>query len=262
MLKKITNKIKSIFSNNKLFPENEELLKLFMNNSKCYILGSSPTINQLNLHNLEENSTKISMGNFYEHPDIEIINPDVHIFAASHPPITEKVLFNWWTRCDKVLPKSTPVLVEKRDKIIAEKVFIDRIVYSYSYGGVFPIDFTKKIISPWSVTIIGLQLALYCKFKNVFLLGVNHDWRFKEKYSHFYSHNKPSLEYYLNENGVKIAYDDVKMNLPKEKLYRAYELFQQYEAIKREALKTNMKIFNADKYSFFDVFEKIYINKL
>lgn len=254
MLKKITNKIKSIFSNNKLFPENEELLKLFMNNSKCYILGSSPTINQLNLHNLEENSTKISMGNFYEHPDIEIINPDVHIFAASHKPITEKVLTDWWGRCNDILPKNTSLLIERRDREVAEKVFVNRVIFYYAYGGNFPIDFTKKIISPYSVTIVALQLAIYSKVKEINLVGINHDWQCVKPYGHFFDHSKPCLEYYLKKENITINYEVQKQPFPKERLYKEYELYQQYEALLLEAEKNNAKIYNSDKYSDFDVF--------
>lgn len=256
ILKKITNKIKSIFSNNKLFPENEELLELFKNKSKCYILGSSQTINQLDLTKLEEDSMKISMGNFYEHPDIGIIKPCIHIFAASHAPITEKVLTDWWVRCNEILPRNTSLLIEKRDRKVAEKVFVDRKVYYYSYGGDFPIDFTKKIISPFSVTQIGLQVAIYAKIKEVLLFGVNHDWQHLKPYTHFYSHDKPSLEFYLHREKIIIEYEDRTKPLPKERLYGVYNQFKVYEMLNDFAKKQNVHIYNSDPLSTFDVFEK------
>ncbi len=257
--KKIKNKIKSYFIKPYANAKNKELLKLFNKHRTCYILGSSPSINKLNLLNLDKNAIKITMGNFYEHPDIEIINPSIHVFAASHPPITEKVLTDWWVRCNQILPKKIPVLVERRDEIIAKKTFINREVYTYAYGGSFPIDFTKQIISPWSVTIVALQLAIYIKIKTIFLLGIDHDWQCIKPYRHFYLHSEPSLEYYLNKEDIKISYEEVGENLPKEKLYNAYRLYQQYESIKQETLEQNIKIYNADRYSNFDVFEKHFI---
>ncbi|WP_343330116.1 hypothetical protein [Polaribacter staleyi] len=254
MLRKLINKIIFFIKKPKQFPENEVLIELFSSFSKCYILGSSPTINQFDLTKLEEDSMKISMGNFYEHPDIEIIKPTIHLFAASHPPITEKVLTDWWVRCNEILPKNTLLLIERRDREVAKKVFVDRKVYYYSYGGGLPIDFTKKIISPWSVTIVALQLAIYSKVKEINLLGINHDWQCVKPYGHFYDHSKPCLEYYLKKENITINYEVQKQPFPKERLYREYELYQQYETLLLEAKKNNANIYNSDKYSDFDVF--------
>ena len=186
LFKKIKNKIKSYFIKPYSNGKNKELLEIFKDYNTCYILGSSPSINKMNLTNLGENVMKISMGNFYEHSDIEKIKPSIHIFAASHSPITEKVLFNWWTRCQEILPKEIPILVEEKDKITAKNIFVGRTIYSYSYGGSLPIDFTKKIISAGSVAQIALQLAIYLKFNEINLIGINHDWQRLSAYKHFY----------------------------------------------------------------------------
>lgn len=254
LLKKIKNKIQSGFTSDILFPENKKLITMFSDYKNAIILGSSPSINQLDLKGFSDDFV-ITMGNFYEHPEINQINPKVHIFAASHPPITEKVLTDWWMRCHKILPKTTILLIEKRDKKLADRVFIGRQIFYYSYGGNFPIDFTKSIMSPWSVTMVALQLAIYCKNKNISILGIDHDWQNISNYEHFYSHDKPCLEYYLIENEIDFKYPESLKRLPKEKLYKEYELYQQYEKLKKEAEKESLKITNADPFSHFDVFE-------
>ncbi|NQY29498.1 MAG: hypothetical protein HRT69_08500 [Flavobacteriaceae bacterium] len=257
LLQKIKTKIKSFITNSYSNKGNKELLTLFSHFSDCIILGSSPSINELELTNLSKNTMVITMGNFYEHPAINAIKPSIHVFAASHPPITEKVLVNWWSRCNEVLPLGTPVLVEKRDKEIATRVFAERKVFTYSYGGDFPIDFTKPIISPWSVTIVGLQLAIYVKVPEIYLMGINHDWQCIKPYLHFYNHNAPSLEYYLKNEGVEISYEKQQQPFPKERLYREYELYQQYETLKLYAEKRHQKIYNGDENSDFDVFKHV-----
>lgn len=161
---------------------------------------------------------------------------------------------DWWSRCNQVLPKETILLIEKRDKKIADKIFIGRKVYIYSYGGKLPVDFTKKILSPWSVTIVALQLAIYCRIREVKLIGINHDWQCIKPYIHFYDHQKPSLEYYLKNEGIKISYQEQKQPFPKERLYREYELYQQYELLKNEGNKLGIQIVNSDPFSDFDVF--------
>lgn len=237
-------------------PKNKQLQEKFGDLKKCYILGSSPSINKFDLTKLDKGSMIISMGNFYEHEEIEKIQPSIHIFAASHPPITTKVLTDWWLRCEERLPKGTPVLVSEKDREVAINVFKNREVFTYAYGGGFPIDFTKTIIAPWSVSVLALQLGVYCKIDSIGLLGIDHDWQCIKPYRHFYDHSKPSLEYYLNNEGIKISYEEQKQPFPKERLYREYELYQQYESLKLYAEKNGMFIYNGDVYSNFDVFEK------
>jgi hypothetical protein len=238
----------------KKYQRNVELESLFSHSKQVVILGSSSSINKLDVTQFSEDFV-ITVGNFYEHPQIEKIRPNVHIFAASHPPIKKEVLIEWWKRCNDLLPKETLLLVEKRDKEIADKVFTNNKVYYYSYGGGLPVDFTKPIISPWSVTIVALQLAIYCKIPTIGFVGVNHDWQCIKPYAHFYNYDKPSLEFYLKKGGIEIGYETQKQPFPKERLYREYELYQQYEILKSEAERLNLEIFNYDPFSDFDVFK-------
>jgi len=260
IVKRFFQKMLFILRNNELFPENSQLLTLFNKHTTCYILGSAPTISKLNLKQLDKDAMIVTTGNFYEHPQIRKIGPNIHVFAASHPPMSKKVLTNWWMRCNDILPEKTILLIEKRDREVAKKVFSDRKLFFYSYGGQLPVDFTKKILSPQSVTIIALQLAIYVGLKEIFLLGINHDWQCITPYLHFYDHNKPSLEFYLKEENIEISYELQKQPYPKERLYREYELYQQYESLYTEAKKNNIAVFNGDKFSDFDVFPHKIIN--
>ncbi|WP_299367903.1 hypothetical protein [Winogradskyella sp.] len=237
-----------------VYNENIELKKKFGNYKQAVVLGSSSSINKLDVTEYADDFV-ISVGNFYEHPKINEINPKIHVFAASHPPITNEVLEAWWKRCNEILPKHTPILVEKRDRGVAETIFADREVYYYSYGGHLPVDFTRPVMSPWSVTIIALQLAIYCKSEKIGILGVNHDWQGLTTYAHFYDHNKPSLEYYLKQAGIDVSHQQTDKRLPKSRLYKEYRLYQQYEALKAETERLGINIYNYDPFSDFDVFE-------
>ncbi|OZV67577.1 hypothetical protein [Winogradskyella aurantia] len=255
VLAKVKKKLKKMVENpHELYQRNYQLIGLAKNYERAVILGSAESINKLELTAFS-NDFVITVGNFFEHPDINAINPKIHVFAASHPPITKAVLMNWWGRCQDVLPKSTPILIEKRDREVAESVFKGREVYYYSYGGSLPVDFTKPVMSPWSVTIVAIQLAIYGKIPLIGLLGINHDWQCIEPYRHFYDHTEPSLEYYLKNAGIEIEYEKQKQRLPKERLYREYELFKQYETLKDEGSKLGIGILNYDPFSNFDVFE-------
>lgn len=237
--------------------ENIKLKELFKGYNRTIILGGSETINDVDITKYAHDFV-ITVGNFHEHPDIAVLKPNVHIFAASHTPITREVLRKWYSRCQVKLPIETPVLVEYRDLELAQACFKDRSIYAYKYGygNNLPVDFTKGIMSPWSVSIVALQLAIYIESPEIYLLGINHDWQCIKPYRHFYDHSKPSLEYYLHQAGIEIAYEKQKQPFPKERLYKEYELYQQYETLKLEAHKIEVAIFNGDAKSTFDVFEK------
>lgn len=255
MFHRIKRKIKSLFHKPYRNLENRLLYDKFKGYNKCYILGTSPSINDFYLNSLDD-AVIITMGNFHEHPHIDKIKPDIHVFSASHPPLTKTIIKKWWSRCENLLPVSTDVLIEKRDLDVADQVFMNRNFFSYSYGGNFPIDFTKKIISPGSVAQTALQLAIFLEIKEINFLGINHDWQRVIPYKHFYSHNEPSLEYYMQEEGIKIHYDEIKGSLPKEFLYSDYRLYQGYERLKKYADEQGIKIFNVDPSSPFDVFPR------
>ncbi|MFK8060219.1 MAG: hypothetical protein AB8B78_09030 [Polaribacter sp.] len=242
---------------NKIFQKKYNFdFKVTKKTNKALLLGTYDSINKIDL-NKYNSYFKISHGNFFEHKDIDIIRPDCHIFAGSHPPITENVSINWWTRCHNKLPLETKILVHRKDKKIAEEVFIGREIYFYSTGGQLPVNFKKNIISPSTVVIVGLQLAIYLNFEEIFLVGINHDWQQVEKYTHFYSHDKPCLEYYLDKEGITISYEEQSYPFPKEYLYNVYGLYQQYETLKKYASSKNIVIYNADPFSVFDVFKKV-----
>jgi len=257
ILNKIYNRLKKPFHKGFLNIENRDLKTLISGNKRTIVFGTSETINEIDVKKYTQDFI-ITVGNFYEHPDIEILQPDVHIFAASHTPITDEVLSNWYKRCDERLPKDCSVLIEQRDALIARTCFKNRkiYIYKYGYGNNLPVDFTKAIMSPWSVSIVALQLAIYIESPEIYLLGINHDWQCIKPYRHFYDHDKPSLEYYLKQANIEIAYEKQEQPFPKERLYREYELYQQYETLKKKAKIENIEIFNGDPNSTFDVFER------
>lgn len=237
--------------------DNKRLLKLKGTKKEAYIIGASPSINKLDLLNLQDDFV-LTVSNLHEHPDIKIINPAIHIFAKSHPPITNTVWSRWMKRCEQKLPGATEIFFHTKDYRSSIPFFNqERKISHYSTGGTLPLDFTIEVIAPWSVVVLALQMAIYMKFERITLIGVDHNWQCCSKYDHFYSEGTPSLEYYLKQENIKIPNNDVNFNLSKEILYKQYALYQQYETLKLYAEECGIQIYNGDPYSNFDVFNKV-----
>ena len=234
--------------------ENKSLKQLSRQRDRVYILGTSENMLSYDLSQLRDEAL-ITVGNFFEHPQTQELVPDLHVFAGSHPPITHTVWKAWMTRAHEVLPASTIIAVQYKDFEISDSVMPQRTLHHYQTGGT-GIDFTQPVIAPWSVTVLALQLALYSGFKDIRLLGVNHDWQCCKPYRHFYDHDSPSLEYYLAQEGIIPSYEKQKQPFPKERLYKEYTLYQQYEHLAGLAASKNVTITNVDPKSHFDVFPK------
>lgn len=237
--------------------ENINLNDLVKGKVKAILFGSAPSINKIDIVKFDDTYFKVSMGNFHEHKDIAELNPNIHVFARSHPPITFEVLKQWFERAHHRLPRETAILLSEKDFKNHSKIFKNRRVFTYQYGGKRPIDFTQAILSPWSVAQIALQLAIYMRIATIEFIGIDHDWQNITEYKHFYSHNEPSLELFLSQIGVEVAYPKSGARLGKEKLYQNNKLFSIYEVIKEEASKLGINIYNSDPYSLFDVYPKI-----
>lgn len=262
LLKKIKYKLRTILKLDIIHPENKYLIEKFRYYDSGFIFGSAPTIKNLDLTKISHESLKISMGNFHEHPDINIIKPDVHIFAASHPPITEAVLRDWFIRANERISNDTVILVEARDFELANTIFTSKNIFQYSYGGNLPVNFTKRIVSPTTVAIIALQLCKYLGIQEINLLGIDHDWQSKVGYNHFYDHDKPSLEFYLLKHNLIQKAIKYSGRQGKDRLYKFNALYEQYELIKSDCDNNGINVFNADPFSEFDVFTKKNLDKL
>lgn len=238
-------------------------LKNKHNGERCFILASGPSIN---LHNLEylKDEHCIAVSQFFLHEQINTIKPEYHCLAPQHHPFkhdTNKIIFDNFTNSYKIKPKlfigntqyefSYHNFLQKHKEYNIDVKYID---YSVNYGinennymdeRVW--DLQNNPFYPRTVVYTALQLAYFLGFKEIYLLGVDHDYinELGRKNHHFY-----------NED---ISYDDGKHleSFTTEKWFEEYYIrWKQYRLMKQFLTSKGVKIFNASKKSLLDVFEK------
>ncbi|MDP3445863.1 MAG: hypothetical protein Q8T08_23635, partial [Ignavibacteria bacterium] len=69
------------------FPENLKLKNLEINQKRCFILATGPSIKKMDLSPLK-GELCVSVSNFFVHHQFDDLKPAYHVLAPSHPPIT------------------------------------------------------------------------------------------------------------------------------------------------------------------------------
>lgn len=220
---------------------------------RCFILATGPSIQTQDLSCLQ-NEFCISVSNFFVHPLFKQIKPKFHIFAGSHPPITTEQMGGWWQDAARFLEgnNETKIFLFAGDKAIREEfqAFTNQQVCYYASGGRFPVDFTKQIPEVQTVVHIAIYLSLYLGIQEIYLLGCDHSWiQHHKKSVHFYQ----EAQHAFTRNGYD-EWSSVKDIGDEFKTYA--NLWDIYREIRTEAVKKNVRIYNATPGSLLDIFPK------
>lgn len=102
-----------------------------------------------------------------------------------------------------------------------------------------------------TVPIMVLMIAMYMGFREIYLLGVDHDWFLKKEYGYFYKETKPANDAWLKRHGTPL-----QTTLLEEAPYIG-KIWGQYRAIKLIANANGVRIFNATHGGMLDEFERV-----
>ncbi len=246
---------------------NTDNLSLFKNKhlgQRCFILASGPSINKQDLTLLKDEYT-IAVSQFFLHPQIEQICPNYHCFAPQHEPFndeTNKIIFNNYisnyTFPVKSFIGSTNFQYSYFNFLYNNKQYnldAEYIDYSSScqldennYNNEDLWDISKKPFSPRTVIYVSIQAAYYLGFKEIYLLGVDHDYlnELNRGGHHFYKEEK--------------SFSDVKHleQFSKEKWFEEYYYrWKQYRLMNEFLNSKGVKIFNATEGGLLDVFPRV-----
>jgi hypothetical protein len=219
---------------------------------RCFILATGPSIKEQDLAGLKDEIC-IAVSNFYLHPDFETIQPAYYCLAPWHPPHDPQ---NYVQLVDQVLARSVKANLylglsdfektQDRDQPQISRLRYLNLCQSADTMVGAPLDLTAHLMAPQSVTIMALQVAVYMGFKEIYLLGVDHNAILNTagQYAntHFYAESKALLK-------TDIGYF-------KDELASYLTLWGQYECLNAIAQAQGTQIFNATPGSLLDVFER------
>lgn len=233
---------------------------------RCFILGTGPSINLQDL-TLLQNEICFSLNSFYLHRDYALIQPKYHVTTGltPHPKIGPELGEKWFHEMEEKIGYKTTLFLNYGDRrFIQEHSFFQKNqAYYWQWGARWNrilqdgVDITKVIYPGESVAVVAIQVALYMGFKEIYLVGLDHDWilRYADRlYTHFYQPNQSIIE----KTGVT-DWSDVDWKI----LFQSQvNIWSQYENLRALAQKRGISIYNATAGGLLDVFPRVQYESL
>lgn len=264
----------AVFSKNglKRCRENRKIaeMKFLQNNLKfkdchkgerCFILACGPSIKQQDL-TLLKGETCIAVSNFHVHKDYDIIRPRYHcvpdVLGGHKGVVTEEYAVKWFREIEERTGQSV-MFLSAGDKEWIERHGLFRnkeVAYLYFGGGWDDIertgiDLTRSVPGVWSVSVMALAIAVYMGFKDICLLGCDHDWILHYGTSaHFYAEDESIL-------ATRPGYDEWWIQDLGATFESQAGLWRQYKSIQRLAIDEDINVFNATEGGLLDVFPRV-----
>ncbi len=235
-----------------------ETLKNIHQGKRCFILATGSSIANHDLKPLKDEIC-IGLNEFFLHEDYKIIKPKYVVFSGFgiHNVPSEKQLAWYKSYGDTIKGISVPLINICDYKYIFKNNFLPnagtkfmRYDLNYETLPVIGIDATKKMYASQGVGAMAIQNAIYMGFKEIILVGFDHDWllrMFDKKPTHFYNHNNSIIYKGLREVDVfSVQYQ----------LDSLSKLFMNYIHIKKYADEKGIQILNATEGGMLDVFPR------
>lgn len=229
---------------------------------RCFLIATGSSINNQNLK-LLKNEILFSLSRFYYHKDYMFLKPKYQISSGykmhkiaesiaeaffkefSEKCISENIFFDYMDK----------EYVSKNNKISSsERTFYYSANLPFSYLLDNKIDLTKSICAYQNIFILSIQIAIYMGFKEIYLLGADHDWILKyysNESIYFYENNNLSK----NEDSVNDSWKKHENIFPILESY--YKKWQHYISLKNYAEANHIKIYNATDGGMLDVFQRV-----
>ncbi len=226
---------------------------------RCFILATGSSINKQNLK-LLEGEICFAVSNFFVHSDYDLIRPLYYCVPSYHPPIPEENWLSWMASLDKG-SKDAIMFFSLFDieRNLRNGLFADRQVHFLNFAGDWNTllkhgaDLTVPVPSPGSSVVMPLMISLYMGFRQIYLLGCDHDWALQSGENvHFYDEKEDAIN--------RGSYDEW---VDWEEQFRGYiRLWQQYKAIRHVSNANSIEIYNATAGGLLDVFPRVEFESL
>ena len=230
---------------------------------RCFIVCGGPSIKKQNLLPLKDEITFFVSGGFL-HPDYLTIQPNYHCTPDIQP--TPKLPLEKFVEYYKLTDNSignTQLFLSAADANFIKRndLFRDRRVSYLNMGLNWNpdrkkiYDLTQKIPAIQSVPIMAIMIAMYMGCREIYLLGVELDELWRGEYNHFYDNEIMRNDLAVDEDG--------RSTTPLIELFKInYDLWQQFDNLRRIAEANNIEILNASQGGALDVYRRVKLEEI
>ncbi len=233
---------------------------------RCFILATGPSIRTQDLSPVY-GETNIAVSHFHLHDDIAKINPAYHVLAPQHHPFTftdsskyfQDFLSRYAERMPVIFagltryPYHFAALVKHYPEFdLPQLHYLDyRFEYQlndHNYRSARRWDISGQPFAPRTVLYSAIQLAVYMGFKEIYLLGADHDYLADIT-------RTSNHRFYPEKSGISDVAHLAEFNA--EKWYLEYYWrWKQYRLMDHYCRAKGTTIYNATEGGMLDVFER------
>ncbi|CDN57298.1 Protein containing DUF115 (plasmid) [Neorhizobium galegae bv. officinalis bv. officinalis str. HAMBI 1141] len=225
---------------------------------RCFILGNGPSAKKLDLSKLK-GETVFSVSNGYLFPGYGEFSPRYHcVPQITYGLMTEEDTVRWFNEMHEGLGNAELFLSSNEAALVRNQhLFPGRNVRYLSLSGSFDewpdedlVDISKAVPAVYSVPVMVLMIALYMGFKEIILLGVDHDQFLTSRYDYAFDLKiQKGKDITLNKDGSS--------SFSRYEEFRGlFRLWHQYRSIDKIARKNGVKIFNSTPGGALDEFPR------
>ena len=228
---------------------------------RCFVIGNGPSLKTQDISPLANEITFVMSG-FWKHPVVEKWQPTYYCFADTLFFDGSEPMREFFRSLKSRIRDSKFFVPLHAMKAIEEYVLLPLEQTHYvAFCGKLDdiktdINLAGCVPSPGSVSSLCIMAAMYMGCSPIYLMGLDHDWL---------SHRGPSLLFYEGYAGLE-NHPKFRPNLGdwsyKYQMECQLKLWLRYEVLLALAARKGIRIFNATKGGFLDVFERVDYQKV
>lgn len=249
-------------------PDLEGLLALTRKNARlrgrhagerCFIIGNGPSVLKQDLRLLEGESS-ISVSSGYHHPDFQRFRPRYHCLPQlTYGKVTEADAVAWFREMHERLGDAEVVLNYTEEPLVRRFGLLPGRTVWY-LGMLEEMDQLRErdvpdLVSPiprvQSVPVLCLMFAMYLGFREIFLLGFEHDHFKSGVYRYFY---EPTV---LHGKDKDVQPDGKVLTSRHDDFHGLARLWRQYRVMREIGERNGIGIFNATAGGELDEFPRV-----
>ncbi|MGO4133795.1 hypothetical protein ACEQ6A_04430 [Rhizobium brockwellii] len=225
---------------------------------RCFILGNGPSVRDLDL-SLLEGENVITVSNGYLHSDFDKFRSRYHcVPQITYGLMNSEDVIRWFEEMHSYLGAAELFLSSTEAELVRKQnLFAGRTVRYLVLGDSFDdrlseeiVDISRPVPRVESVPVMALMIAMYLGFKEIILLGVDHDHFLSSSYQYAFDLKvQKGKDITANADGTLQTnrHDDF------QSLAR---LWRQYRAISNISKANGIRIFNSTPGGALDEFDR------
>lgn len=225
---------------------------------RCFILGNGPSVKEIDLSALA-GQIVISVSNGYLHSGYSLVCPKYHCVPQTHHPMTEDDIVRWFIEMHANLGDAVLFLNETEAELVERHgLFKGREIHYLDMRESFDswndrniIDLTKSVPRVQSVPVMVLMVAMYLGFREIVLLGVDHDHFRTGRYVYAFD---PQVQ---KGKDASVKDDGIVVTPLYDEFHSLARLWRQYRVLREIAHSNGISIFNASPSSELDEFPRV-----